>query len=251
MIDLFNGGQTHHRWSCGRTTKIKPRDRFYLIKRGLGHGARGLFGAGTILSTPYEAAHYAPDKESEGASALYVDVEFEDLRNPTNGIVVDRDDLLNDPELAWAAWDVTGGGKKIPDAVAVELDRRWPMLVGRVAITYPDDVSTETPRIEGAVVRVEVNRYERDPVARQQCLADYGYACRVCEFHFERVYGSMGRKYIHVHHLVPIASIGKEYQVDPIKDLIPVCPNCHAMLHQGKTPPDVNALRDLVHRYRS
>jgi 5-methylcytosine-specific restriction protein A len=32
---------------------------------------------------------------------------------------------------------------------------------------------------------------------------------------------------------VPISTIGKEYLLDPVKDLVPVCPNCHAMLHRG------------------
>ena len=51
---------------------------------------------------------------------------------------------------------------------------------------------------------------------------------------FEETYGELGRGFIHVHHLVPISSIGKTYQIDPINDLAPVCPNCHAMLHRGQ-----------------
>ena len=37
--------------------------------------------------------------------------------------------------------------------------------------------------------------------------------------------------FIHVHHLRQLSEIRKEYLVDPIKDLRPVCPNCHAVLH--------------------
>ena len=48
------------------------------------------------------------------------------------------------------------------------------------------------------------------------------------------MYGEFGQGFIHVHHIVPISKIGKEYKIDPIKDLVPVCPNCHAMLHRGK-----------------
>jgi 5-methylcytosine-specific restriction protein A len=48
------------------------------------------------------------------------------------------------------------------------------------------------------------------------------------------MYGEIGRGFIHVHHVVPISSIGESYKVDPAKDLVPVCPNCHAMLHRGK-----------------
>ena len=40
-------------------------------------------------------------------------------------------------------------------------------------------------------------------------------------------------------------SIGKEYELNPTKDLIPVCPNCHAMLHRKDPPYDVNDLKEL------
>jgi 5-methylcytosine-specific restriction protein A len=51
---------------------------------------------------------------------------------------------------------------------------------------------------------------------------------------FEKMYGEIGHGFIHVHHIIPISTIGEEYKIDPIKDLVPVCPNCHAMLHKGK-----------------
>lgn len=61
----------------------------------------------------------------------------------------------------------------------------------------------------------------------------------------KKVYGEIGRGFIHVHHKVPLSSIGKEYELDPIKDLVPVCPNCHAMLHRKEPPYDVNDLKEL------
>ena len=87
---------------------------------------------------------------------------------------------------------------------------------------------------EGALKKVFVNRYERDREAREKCIAKKGCKCSVCEMDFEKVYGEIGRGFIHVHHIVPISSIGAEYLIDPEKDLLPVCPNCHAMLHHGK-----------------
>lgn len=60
--------------------------------------------------------------------------------------------------------------------------------------------------------------------------------CQVCEIDFLDQYGEIGR-ILHVHHIVPIASIGQSYEVDPAKDLVPVCPNCHAMLHKGRPEP--------------
>ena len=87
---------------------------------------------------------------------------------------------------------------------------------------------------EGALKSVLVNKYERNILARRACLSKHGYSCMVCGFNFEEKYGEIGRDFIHVHHIVPISTIGQEYQIDPEKDLVPVCPNCHAMLHKGK-----------------
>lgn len=86
---------------------------------------------------------------------------------------------------------------------------------------------------EGASHQTTVTSYERNPFARQKCLEKYGYACQICGLKFEDKYGEVGKDFIHVHHIEFIASKGgKSHKVDPIKDLIPVCPNCHAMLHR-------------------
>jgi len=100
----------------------------------------------------------------------------------------------------------------------------------------PDELPTDYRYREGAATRILVNQYERDPRARLACVAKYGTTCFVCDFDFAAVYGEIGAGYIHVHHLVPLSAIGTEYELDPIADLRPVCPNCHAMLHQRNPP---------------
>ena len=85
---------------------------------------------------------------------------------------------------------------------------------------------------EGAVRTVNVNRYERSSIARQRCIEHYGCKCSICGLDFEEKYGEIGKGFIHVHHIIPLNQIGEEYVVDYEKDLIPVCPNCHAMLHR-------------------
>lgn len=86
---------------------------------------------------------------------------------------------------------------------------------------------------EGAKKTIVVNQYERNPMARQKCIEANGCRCKVCGMDFEEMYGEIGRGFIHVHHIVPISTVGETYQIDPVNDLIPVCPNCHAMLHRG------------------
>jgi 5-methylcytosine-specific restriction protein A len=110
----------------------------------------------------------------------------------------------------------------------------------------PTEVSAPGRFIEGATHRVFVNRYERDPQARKACIEHYGCHCRCCGFDFLATYGEIGRDFIHVHHLRELASIGEAYEVDPIADLRPVCPNCHAMLHTQTPALTVEQLRAIV-----
>lgn len=95
----------------------------------------------------------------------------------------------------------------------------------------PEEVSQAY--YEGAQQTVTVNRYERDLRARLECIKTHGCRCAVCNLDFGELYGEIGKGFIHVHHIVPIHTIGEEYQLDPKTDLVPVCPNCHAMLHRG------------------
>lgn len=103
---------------------------------------------------------------------------------------------------------------------------------------------------EGASRRITVNAFERSAEARTMCIAKYGATCVVCDFDFAVAYGRLGEGYIHVHHLRDLASIGEEYEVDPNKDLRPVCPNCHAMLHRGATMLTIDELKKILRRRR-
>ncbi|HEV2149717.1 MAG TPA: HNH endonuclease [Longimicrobiaceae bacterium] len=111
---------------------------------------------------------------------------------------------------------------------------------------HPDEVEPDT-YTEGAVKTVRVNRYERDEKARQTCIDHYGARCGVCKLDFKQRYGEVGDGFIHVHHLVPLAAVGGAYEVDPILDLRPVCPNCHAMLHRRTPEPyTIEELRAML-----
>jgi len=103
---------------------------------------------------------------------------------------------------------------------------------------------------EGAKIRVEVNRYERSPVNRAACIAHYGYKCLACGLDFSEKYGPLGNEYIEVHHRVPVSELGEAYRLDPVKDLVTVCANCHAMLHRAKPPLSVEALAEIINNLR-
>lgn len=104
----------------------------------------------------------------------------------------------------------------------------------------------ETLYLEGAQKQILCNRYERNPKARARCIAAQGTACKVCGFDFGIAFGEAFAGKIEVHHIKPISEIGEEYVVDPVRDLVPVCPNCHSMLHsKADSVYTVEALKEM------
>ena len=131
--------------------------------------------------------------------------------------------------------DFSGG--KSSTCFRVLQSRGFEIVLKEEAPLFSDEVQEEpTLYLEGAYQRVLVNRYERDRDARDKCIRYYGATCKVCDLNFGEQYGKIGEGFIHVHHLRPLSEIGAEYRVDPVRDLKPVCPNCHAMLHRRKPP---------------
>lgn len=139
--------------------------------------------------------------------------------------------------------------EEIVDAELIKIEQcdSWGKLADSlgIEISYDDsklpeemDEEEGEPIIEGAKRTITVNSYERDPRAKKKCKEYYlkrdgRVTCQICGFDFGKVYGPEYDNMIHVHHIVPVSEIGEEYVVDPVKDLIPVCPNCHMVLHAG------------------
>lgn len=118
---------------------------------------------------------------------------------------------------------------------------------GQDTWSLQEELGIEKPLVEGASFTVQVSAFERNPVARQKCISHYGNSCSVCGFNFGVTYGSSAEGYIHVHHLKPLASIGEEYVIDPIKDLRPVCANCHAVIHLRQPPYSIEEMKGVLH----
>ena len=93
-------------------------------------------------------------------------------------------------------------------------------------------------------IRTALHTYRtRSSDARKQCIEHHGSACFVCKIDFAAVYG---KEYIEVHHRKLLADADGPREVDPIKDLIPLCPNCHRALHLLEVSVD-----DLAAIYRA
>ena len=99
----------------------------------------------------------------------------------------------------------------------------------------PDEIATiEDGNEEGRRINVFVSIYERDAANRKACIAFHGYKCSICNFDFEKAYGKIGKGYIQVHHIIPLNETKTIVKVNPKTDLVPVCANCHAMIHRKK-----------------
>jgi len=127
-------------------------------------------------------------------------------------------------------------------------------------VLYPLDASTDyedeadgvsdpasTPQTEGKEkIRIQTY-YERNRKLRAQAIKIHGTKCAVCGFDFGEKYGPVGEGYIEIHHIVPHASIKKEHGVDPQQDLVPVCSNCHRMIHRpGDTWLSIEDLKKMI-----
>lgn len=119
-------------------------------------------------------------------------------------------------------------------------------IEGQGTWSFQEELGIEEPLVEGASFTVQVSAFERNPVARKKCIAHYGTVCSVCGFNFGISYGSSAEGYIHAHHLKPLASIGEEYVIDPIKDLRPVCANCHAVIHLRQPPYSIEEVKVML-----
>lgn len=216
------------RWSCGVTKKIVPGDRAFLIKLG-SEQPTGIMASGTVLTAPFEEEHYTDPSKL----ACYVDLRYDVLLHPHKEEILLKSDLQ--AIIPKVHWSPQASGMTIPPDEAAMLETLWAAHLAKIGLsplTFSEEIPTPERYWEGALRRIAVNAYERDPRARQACLQHHGSSCSVCGFDFESTYGEIGKGFIHVHHLRQLSEIGEAYEVDPKNDLIPVCPNCHTMLHK-------------------
>jgi len=157
---------------------------------------------------------------------------------------------LPDGEFEW--WHIVATGGHVP-GLGFVWALRPEVVQGLLACGMsatgtagPDEVPAQSKYVEGAVRSVVVNAYERNPVARARCIEAHGAICAVCGFNFKSAYGEAAAGYIHVHHLRPLATVNQEYEVDPINDLRPVCPNCHAVVHLVNPPYTLEQVKAML-----
>jgi 5-methylcytosine-specific restriction protein A len=247
ILDDLIGDPTYvfkGRWSTGsRKSGLEIGDTGFLLRQ---REERGIVAMLKFTSKIYLADDWDDDGRVSGKKVPFADADW------TTAVDVDdrlRTETLKD-EIPNVSWDkMQGSGVLLAADDATALGQLWDehlLAYGTGSAVFPNELPRNEYYIEGAEDVVLVNRYERDPRARRDCIAYHGAACAVCKLDFSARYGALGAGYIHVHHLVELSSVGEGYKVDPIKDLRPVCPNCHAMLHRERPALTIEELKKTL-----
>jgi 5-methylcytosine-specific restriction enzyme A len=161
-----------------------------------------------------------------------------------------KPELRPDDTYRWwsiwsSGWETSDGfiWKMLPQAAEAFEQLGW---VEASVFSSTDELIVDEVFIEGGMYRVSVNAYERNPNARRKCIEAHGATCCICGFSFGNSYGKLADGYIHVHHVRPLSEIKGEYSVNPINDLRPVCPNCHAVLHLRNPAYTIDEVKKLL-----
>ena len=234
LVRTARGDRVPDQWSVGaRKRGIVSGDRAILLRQ---HDRRGVVASGFFTSSIFVDRHW---DDSERVTT-YARLEWDVVLDPTDRLSIE----VLKAAVPGVAWDrLQGSGVLVPHASALRLEDLWAGHVGEQEFASFEEPRRGVAYIEGAVTRVLADRFERSDQARRECLAHWGTACVVCGLQFGERYGSIGEGFIHVHHLRPLSSVGGEHEVDPVGDLRPVCPNCHAMLHAKDPAYSIESLR--------
>ena len=117
----------------------------------------------------------------------------------------------------------------------------------KVTVFAEDEVISE-----GAVVVRTVKTIERSSKLRkfavQQLQKTGDFSCAICGFNFEKEYGELGKDYIQFHHIKPLseytdAELSDQELQQAVINLLPVCPNCHCMVHKCKESDPVSFVK--------
>ncbi|GFM34182.1 HNH endonuclease [Desulfovibrio subterraneus] len=117
-----------------------------------------------------------------------------------------------------------------PDVFTIELISQE--LANNTPPVIPEDLEVAIARKEGETSTIVTTVRKRSQANRLAAIKYHGLECVVCGFNFEKFYGPLGQGFIEIHHVNPLHEKDGEREVDPVKDLVPVCSNCHRMLHR-------------------
>jgi 5-methylcytosine-specific restriction protein A len=216
-------GVVRQRWMVPARTPLDHGMDVWVVVAGRRPAMRGLIGHGTLAGIP---SAVAAARGSDGP-AQCIEIDFDSLL--PHGDQVSLDQLVERiPALAGSF-----GVLAIDGGTEVAMRSLW-ATAGSPEPGSLDPVPGALPST--AIRRVVVNRFERDPELRRVAVAHRGSACHACGMDFEQGYG-VTAELIQVHHITPLELLDAGYEVDPLVDLIPLCPNCHVVAHSRWPEP--------------
>lgn len=256
-----HGARTYRFGAALTVSVILPRRGWTLVKQNKNYayltpppGVEPPFSINIAVPTPEEALAITYRSYARGHSwigqlgefpAWYLHERNVDMqrmwRDPATGEM--RTELLPEPLVSslsigeWGVWHIEIRGENGKFSL--------PTSTPLVQVSAPPVVPSSA-YMEGGLKTVELTEYERNPAARRACIQHYGPICQACGLKYEDKYGAIGADLIHVHHITPLAAIGKEYQVDPIRDLVPLCATCHHVVHRRNPPFTVAEIRAAI-----
>jgi 5-methylcytosine-specific restriction protein A len=247
IADVARGVRYVESWKIFGPKQIRIGMPFLVMRTG--DDLRGIVASGIVVSPPHETEAF----DEPGKTQLSVAVQFDAILHPTDDLPLHRDQLLQHSGLSdeFNA-PIRRSGHVLSKELGTQLSQLWRNHLA--AIRGFDDASPlpfderEAFYSEGALRQLSINAYERSGKARDAAIRIHGTNCFVCEMNFEEVYGPIGKGFIHVHHRRPISESGGEHRIDPNTDLVPVCPNCHSMLHRRTPPYTVEEMKGMMGR---
>ncbi|MCL1894314.1 MAG: EVE domain-containing protein [Holophagaceae bacterium] len=257
--------------------KIKKGDRAYIWRSGT---ESGIIASGIITCNPELRVRDSSDRnywieEPRDKSRLAVEIKIEKCQTRPPLVLKSELKENNQAKELSILSSPQGTNFEVPKSIETVINEMIRIASGFVAdsvfegydkqsfqntnmaggLEDPNELSAAEAEMlpEGAKRTIIVNVYERNPQAREQCINEHGHICVVCGFDFGMEYGDIGKDYIHVHHKKPLHEIKEGYNVDPINDLVPICPNCHSMTHKVIKINNGNwetAIDELKRRYK-
>lgn len=145
---------------------------------------------------------------------------------------------------------------KVGDAVYFEIISNDTLLISSTAfldklfdeIDYystKDDFSEGESRI---VIHIKKERNQKlVKLAKEKWSAQHNHdiKCIVCSFSFYKTYGRIGQGFIEAHHVVPLSKLDGSITIKT-EDLVPVCANCHRILHRKDPLLTMDELHQII-----
>ncbi|MGY0701802.1 HNH endonuclease [Bacillus subtilis] len=212
--------------------KAKPGDRAIIYSGGY------FYGSATVIDEPKH------DNGEDSRHNIFVPILINTFTNP-----IEYDENLKNEVKLNVRW--AGKLQNSTYEVIIAKYLKKESLLESIKLDVESELaqSDEIYFKEGSPKDFYGKRYERNPENRLLAIQKHGLNCFVCGFNFEDVYGEHGKDFIEIHHIKPLSSFKKETLINPEKDMIPLCANCHRMIHRKRDKVlQVEELKKMIKR---